>query len=148
MLYQITDGSVSLGGQLILSHIDFEIKGNERIAVVGPNGSGKTTLVSLLLRFYDADSGHVRIDGRDIRSIPRTELYSMFGSALQTDFLMSDTVYEKIVDGSLHLCPINRKKDFFIINLDIQFHLFFFKIGVEICDTATYKFAKIFCSFL
>ena len=44
MLYQITDGSVSLGGQLILSHIDFEIKGNERIAVVGPNGSGKVRL--------------------------------------------------------------------------------------------------------
>ena len=48
MLYQITDGSVSVGGQLILSHINFEIKGNEKIAIVGPNGAGKTTLLRLL----------------------------------------------------------------------------------------------------
>lgn len=48
MRYQISDGTVSLGGQVILSHIDFEIKGNERAAVVGPNGSGKTTLLRLI----------------------------------------------------------------------------------------------------
>ncbi|MEI3188085.1 MAG: ATP-binding cassette domain-containing protein [Lachnospiraceae bacterium] len=44
MLYQIVDGSVSLGGKTILSHINFEIRGNEKIAVVGRNGTGKTTL--------------------------------------------------------------------------------------------------------
>ena len=45
MLYRVSDGSVSLGGKTILSHIDFEIRGNEKIAVVGKNGSGKTTLL-------------------------------------------------------------------------------------------------------
>ena len=47
MLYQITDGTVSVGGELILSHIDFEIHGTEKIAVVGRNGAGKTTLLRL-----------------------------------------------------------------------------------------------------
>ena len=47
MLYQITDGTVSAGGHVILSHVDFEIKGNEKIALVGRNGAGKTTLLKL-----------------------------------------------------------------------------------------------------
>ena len=48
MLYQIQNGCVSAGGQTILSHIDFEIKGQEKIAVVGRNGAGKTTLLKLI----------------------------------------------------------------------------------------------------
>ena len=48
MLYQISNGTVSVGGELILSHIDFEIRGNEKIAVVGKNGAGKTTLLKLV----------------------------------------------------------------------------------------------------
>lgn len=48
MLYQITDGTVSAGGHVILSHVDFEIKGNEKIALVGRNGAGKTTLLRLI----------------------------------------------------------------------------------------------------
>jgi len=50
MLYQISNGTVSVGGELILSHIDFEIRGNEKIAVVGKNGAGKTTLLKLVDR--------------------------------------------------------------------------------------------------
>lgn len=48
MLYQITDGTVSAGGHVILSHVNFEIKGNEKIALVGRNGAGKTTLLKLI----------------------------------------------------------------------------------------------------
>ena len=48
MLYQISNGTVSVGGELILSHIHFEIRGNEKIAVVGKNGAGKTTLLKLV----------------------------------------------------------------------------------------------------
>lgn len=48
MLYQIIDGTVSAGGNLILSHINFEIRGNEKIAVVGSNGAGKTILLKLI----------------------------------------------------------------------------------------------------
>ncbi|MEW4414959.1 ATP-binding cassette domain-containing protein [Clostridium sp. AN503] len=63
MLYQITDGSVSAGGTLILSHIDFEIKGNEKVAVVGRNGAGKTTLLKLI-------AGEMTLDRDDRRTGP------------------------------------------------------------------------------
>ena len=63
MLYQITDGSVSVDGQLLLSHINFEIKGREKIAVVGPNGAGKTTLLRLL-------EGSLALDRDDKRNGP------------------------------------------------------------------------------
>ena len=63
MLYQITDGSVSAGGMLILSHIDFEIKGNEKVAVVGRNGAGKTTLLKLI-------AGEMTLDRDDRRTGP------------------------------------------------------------------------------
>ena len=63
MLYQIMDGSVSAGGTLILSHVDFEIKGNEKIAVVGRNGAGKTTLLRVI-------SGELSLDRDDRRMNP------------------------------------------------------------------------------
>ncbi len=55
MLYQIMDGTVSLGGTLVLSHIDFEIKGNEKIAITGINGAGKTTLLRLIAGKLELD---------------------------------------------------------------------------------------------
>lgn len=60
MLYQITDGTVSAGGHMILSHVDFEIKGNEKIALVGQNGAGKTTLLKLI-------AGELSLDRDDRR---------------------------------------------------------------------------------
>lgn len=60
MLYQITDGTVSVGGHVILSHVDFEIKGNEKIALVGRNGAGKTTLLKLI-------AGELSLDRDDRR---------------------------------------------------------------------------------
>lgn len=63
MLYQITDGTVSAGGTVILSHIDFEIRGNEKIAIVGKNGAGKTTLLKLI-------AGELSLDRDDRRSGP------------------------------------------------------------------------------
>lgn len=63
MLYQITDGSVSLGGHLVLSHVNFEIRGTERIAVVGRNGAGKTTLLRLI-------AGELELDRDDRRQEP------------------------------------------------------------------------------
>ena len=67
MLYQIADGTVSLGGNPVLSHVDFEIKGNERIAVVGRNGAGKTTLLRLI-------AGELALDGDDKRQGPGVTL--------------------------------------------------------------------------
>ena len=79
-----------------LEDISFKLNRGESLGIIGATGSGKTTLIRLLLRFYDAGSGSVRINGKDIRTIPKDELYSMFGIALQHDFLYADTIEENI----------------------------------------------------
>ena len=70
MLYQIKDGTVSVGGQTILSHVDFYIKEKEKIAVVGKNGAGKTTLLRLLAGELQLD----RDDRRGMSSVSYTHL--------------------------------------------------------------------------
>jgi ATP-binding cassette subfamily B protein len=82
-----------------LENISFSLKRGGSLGVIGATGSGKTTLLRLLMRFYDVSSGNVRICGRDVRTIPPKELYSMFGVALQHDFLYSDTIEENIKLG-------------------------------------------------
>ncbi len=82
-----------------LKSVSFSLERGQTLGIIGATGSGKTTLVSLLLRFYDPDSGTVKIDGRDIRTIPSDELYSKFGVALQSDFLFSDTIRENVRFG-------------------------------------------------
>ncbi len=82
-----------------LSDISFELYPGQTLGVIGATGSGKTTLISLLLRFYDPDSGSIQIDGVDIRYIPKERLYEKFGVALQSDFLFSDTIRENVRFG-------------------------------------------------
>lgn len=83
----------------ILHNISFELKPGQKLGIIGATGSGKTTLTALLMRFYDVSSGAVRIDGRDIRTIPEEELHSMFGVAMQHDFIVADTIRENIRFG-------------------------------------------------
>ncbi len=71
----------------------------ERIAIVGPTGCGKTTIINLLMRFYDADSGTIQIDGNDVMNITRSSLRSMFGMVLQETWLFSGTVRDNITYG-------------------------------------------------
>ena len=82
-----------------LRGVSFDLYHGQTLGVIGATGSGKTTLISLLLRFYDPDSGKVEIDGRDIRYVPREELYEKFGVALQSDFLFADTIRENVRFG-------------------------------------------------
>lgn len=82
-----------------LEHITFSLKRGDWLGIIGATGSGKSTLIKLLLRFYDVDEGAVRIDGRDIRTIPREELSARFGTAMQFDFLYADTIDENIRFG-------------------------------------------------
>lgn len=82
-----------------LSDINFALKKGETLGIIGPTGSGKTTVINLLLRFYDADSGEIRINGDDIRSIPQETLHTMFGVVFQNDFLFADTIRENINFG-------------------------------------------------
>ena len=83
----------------ILHDISFELKSGGKLGVIGATGSGKTTLTALLMRFYDVSSGSIRIDGRDVRTIPEDELHSMFGVAMQHDFIVADTIKENIRFG-------------------------------------------------
>ena len=88
-----------IGNRNNIEHLSFELKKGGSLGIIGATGSGKTTIISLLLRFYAANNGVIRINGEDVRSIPREKLYAMFGFALQTDFLMSDTILENIRFG-------------------------------------------------
>lgn len=82
-----------------LEDINLRVRKGGSLGIIGATGSGKSTLVKLLMRFYDVSSGAIYIDGQDIRTIPKEKLYSMFGSAMQNDFLYADTIEENIRFG-------------------------------------------------
>ena len=82
-----------------LQHISFKLKKGETLGVLGATGSGKTTLLSLLLHFYELDSGAIYLNGEDIRNIPPQELRSRFGIVMQNDFLFSRSISENVRFG-------------------------------------------------
>ncbi len=82
-----------------MENITFSLPEGGTLGIIGATGSGKSTLVKLLLRFYDTDSGEIRIRGRKITSYTREELTSLFGVALQNDFIYADTILENIRFG-------------------------------------------------
>ncbi|MCR4406769.1 MAG: ABC transporter ATP-binding protein/permease [Anaerolineae bacterium] len=104
-----------VAGEVVFDHVNFSYvpgvpvikdmslvaKPGQTIALVGPTGAGKTTMVNLLSRFYDIDSGAIRIDGHDIRQVQRASLRRQLGVVLQDTFLFSDTVMENIRYGRL-----------------------------------------------
>ena len=88
-----------LGKTNNLSNISFSLRKGESLGIIGATGSGKSTLLRLLMRFYDADSGVIRIGGKDVRSYTPDELTSMFGVVFQNDFIYADTIEENIRFG-------------------------------------------------
>lgn len=80
----------------VLHDISFELPRGGTLGIIGATGSGKSTVLALLMRFYDVSRGAVRINGRDVRTIPDEELHSMFGVAMQNDFICADTVEANI----------------------------------------------------
>lgn len=85
--------------QNCLEDIDFAVKKGGSLGIIGATGSGKTTIINLLMRFYDADRGHVFVDGRDVRTYDRDELHRMFGVVFQNDVIFADTLRENIAFG-------------------------------------------------
>ena len=79
--------------------VSFTLEPGQTLGVIGPTGAGKTTLIALMMRQYDVDSGAVRLDGRDVRSMSRDEISKKFGAAFQNDFLFADTVRTNIDFG-------------------------------------------------
>ena len=105
----------SITGQVTFDHVRFgydpektiihdfsaDVQPGQTVAIVGPTGAGKTTMVKLLMRFYDVDSGAIRIDGHDVRDFNRSELREAFGMVLQDTWLFKGTIMENIRYGRL-----------------------------------------------
>lgn len=83
----------------LIQNFNLSVKPGQRIAIVGPTGCGKTTMINLLMRFYDVDSGSIKIDGVDIRDMPRKDLRCNFGMVLQETWLKTGTILENISMG-------------------------------------------------
>ena len=100
--YYISFENVSfsyLGKSNNISDISFSLKKGESLGIIGATGSGKSTILRLLMRFYDANEGIIRINGKDIRSYTREQLTAMFGVVFQNDFLYANTIEENIRFG-------------------------------------------------
>ncbi len=82
-----------------LDNITFKLEPGQSLGIIGPTGSGKSTLAQLLLRLYDIDEGHIRINGRDISTFPLQELRKKFGVVFQNDMLFKDTLHHNIDMG-------------------------------------------------
>lgn len=85
--------------QIVIKDFSCHVDPGQKIAIVGPTGAGKTTIVKLLMRFYDVNSGTIRLDGQDIRSIDRHQLRENFSMVLQDTWLFSGTIRENIRYG-------------------------------------------------
>ena len=112
---EVTSGKAptDVKGEVVFNHVSFSydkvnpiikdltvtVKAGQKVAIVGPTGGGKTTIVNLLMRFYDADSGTITVDGVDIATMDRGQLRGMFGMVLQDTWLFNGTVYDNIAYG-------------------------------------------------
>lgn len=89
----------SHGSTPVLTDVNLTIPAGSTLALLGPSGSGKTTLVNLLLRMYDYDSGSIRLDGTEIKDLPRKYVRQQFGVVMQEPFLYSKTLRDNIKVG-------------------------------------------------
>lgn len=87
--------------KIIVNDFSAEVKEGQKIAIVGPTGAGKTTMIKLLMRFYDVNSGAIKIDGHDVRDFNRSELREMFGMVLQDTWLFNGSIRDNIKYGKL-----------------------------------------------
>ncbi|MDE7340478.1 MAG: ABC transporter ATP-binding protein/permease [Lachnospiraceae bacterium] len=87
--------------KIIIHDFSSEVKPGQTVAIVGPTGAGKTTMVKLLMRFYDVNSGSIKVDGHDVRDFNRSELRESFGMVLQDTWLFKGTIMENIRYGRL-----------------------------------------------
>ena len=86
--------------QTIIKGLSAHIKPGQRVAIVGPTGAGKTTLVNLLMRFYEINSGAIKIDGVNIADMKRSDVRQMFGIVLQDTWLFNGTIRQNLLYGN------------------------------------------------
>ncbi|KMY54063.1 multidrug ABC transporter ATP-binding protein [Bacillus sp. FJAT-27231] len=111
----VSNREVTIEGNVEFDHVSFSyepekpvirnftatIKPGQKVAIVGPTGAGKSTIMKLLMRFYDVNSGSIKIDGHNIQSFNRNELRSLFGIVLQDTWLFNGTIADNIRYGKL-----------------------------------------------
>ena len=85
----------------IIHDFNAKVEPGQKIAIVGPTGAGKTTMIKLLMRFYDVNSGAIKVDGHNLKDFNRSELRQMFGMVLQDTWLFNGTIEENIRYGKL-----------------------------------------------
>lgn len=83
--------------KVIVNDFSVQAKAGQKIAIVGPTGAGKTTMVNLLMRFYEVNSGEIKIDGVPISELTRENIHNLFGMVLQDTWLFEGTIRENIV---------------------------------------------------
>ena len=83
----------------LIEDFNFHVKPGQRVAIVGPTGCGKTTIINLLMRFYDVNSGTIKVSGHDIRKITRESLRDNYGMVLQETWLKKGTIRDNIIMG-------------------------------------------------
>lgn len=83
----------------LIENFNLSVKPGERVAIVGPTGCGKSTVINLLMRFYDVNSGSIKVEGTDIRNITRDSLRSSYGMVLQETWLKEGTIRENLCMG-------------------------------------------------
>ena len=104
MTNEISFENVSFGyreDDLVIHDVSFKVKKGEKIAIVGETGAGKTTIVKLLMRFYDVNSGAIKIDGVNINEYDKHSIRSLVGMVLQDTWLFNDTIFNNIRYGKL-----------------------------------------------
>lgn len=93
----------------VLKGLNLNVSPGQTVAIVGPTGSGKTTIISLLMRFYDSNSGSILIDGHNINNITRQSMRKAYSMVLQDTWLFSDTIYNNLTYGNPNI-TINEVK--------------------------------------
>lgn len=123
----------------ILNHVSFELEKGKTLALVGPTGAGKTTICHLLPRFYEIDSGEIKLDDVDIRDMTRFSLRKNIGIVAQDVFLFSGTIYDNIIYGNFdatmdEVIEASKKANIhdFIMSLDEGYNTYVGERGVKL----------------
>ncbi|MGI2329188.1 ABC transporter ATP-binding protein [Planococcus sp. YIM B11945] len=95
------DVDFGYGEELLIENMNIHVMPGQTVAIVGPTGAGKTTLINLLMRFYELNSGSIKIDGLDTRDMPREDLRKSFGMVLQDTWLFNGTIKDNIAYGKI-----------------------------------------------
>ncbi len=89
------------GEKLLIEDMNIDVKPGQTVAIVGPTGAGKTTMINLLMRFYELNGGKIKIDGLDIKDMPRSDLRNNFGMVLQETWLFNGTIKDNLAYGKV-----------------------------------------------